>query len=96
MVELIYTGLNSRFGIGVVFMTNYFFSGGDIPIDSDALLVTNFLNLNINLIQSFRCAHNNRICVHVFHRVSARTCISMLYCFLKKVDGAAVQPNTRR
>jgi hypothetical protein len=47
-------------------MTNYFFSGGDIPIDSDALLVTDFLNLNINLIQSFRCAHNNRICVHVF------------------------------
>jgi hypothetical protein len=60
------SGLNARFDIDVVFMTNYSFSGGDVSIDSDALLVTDFVNLKIKSTQSFRCAHRGRMCVSVF------------------------------
>jgi hypothetical protein len=51
--------------------------GGDVPIDSEALLVTDFMNLKIKPAQSFRCAHRGRVCVHVFIWVSDRTCMSI-------------------
>jgi hypothetical protein len=38
----------------------------DIPVDSEALLVTDFVNIKIKLSQSFECAHSNMVCVHVF------------------------------
>jgi hypothetical protein len=59
---------------------------GDVPVDSDALLVTDFVNLKIKSAQSFRGAHRNRMCVRVFIEVSARTCMSICVCtlFLKK------------
>jgi hypothetical protein len=31
--------------------------GGDVPVDSETLLVTDFVNLKIRLTQSFRGAH---------------------------------------
>jgi hypothetical protein len=34
--------------------------GGDVPVDSDALLVTDFMNLKIKLTQSFRDTHRIR------------------------------------
>jgi hypothetical protein len=37
-------------------------------------------------VQSFECAHKDRLCVRVFIRVSDRTCIRIYVCnvFLKK------------
>jgi hypothetical protein len=60
--------------------------GGNVPIDSEALLVTDFMNLKIKPAQSFRDVHRGRVCVHVFIGVSAHTCMSICICtvFLKK------------
>jgi hypothetical protein len=60
--------------------------GDDVPVDSDALLVTDFVNLNIKSAQSFGCAHKGRVCVRMFIGVSAHTCMSICVCtvFLKK------------
>jgi hypothetical protein len=44
---------------------------GDIPIDSKILLVTDFVNLKIKLIQSFKSAHRDRVCVCAFIEISA-------------------------
>jgi hypothetical protein len=49
VVELIHSGLNFKFDINVVFMANYYFSGSQRPVDSDTLLVTDFMNLKIKL-----------------------------------------------
>jgi hypothetical protein len=60
--------------------------GDDVPVDSDALLVTDFVNLNIKSAQSFGCAHKGRVYVRMFIGVSAHTCMSIYVCtvFLKK------------
>jgi hypothetical protein len=59
---------------------------GDIPVDSEALLVTDFMNLKIKPAQSFGGAHRDKVCVCVFIGVNARTCIGIRICtvFLKK------------
>jgi hypothetical protein len=61
--------------------------GGDVPVDSETILVTNFMNLKIKPAQSFGGAHRGRVCVRVFIGVSAHTCVSICVCtmFLKKV-----------
>jgi hypothetical protein len=61
---------------------------GDIPIDSKILLVTDFVNLKIKLIQSFKSAHRDRVCVCAFIEISAHTCMSIyIYTvFLKKIS----------
>jgi hypothetical protein len=51
--------------------------GGDIPVDSETLLVTDFMNLKIKSVQSFRCAHRDRVCVRVFIEVSDHTYINI-------------------
>jgi hypothetical protein len=58
---------------------------GDVPIDSETLLVIDFVNL-IKPAQSFRGAHRGRVCVRVLTGVSAHTFISIYVCtvFLKK------------
>jgi hypothetical protein len=63
----------------------------DISIDSDALLVTDFVNLKIKSAQSFRGAHMDRVCMYILIGVSAHTCISICICtvFLKKIGTAA-------
>jgi hypothetical protein len=60
--------------------------GDDVPVDSDALLVTDFMNLKIKPAQSFGCAHRGRVCVRVFIGLSAHTCMSICVytMFLKK------------
>jgi hypothetical protein len=70
----------------VAFMTNYFFSGGDVPIDNETLLITDFVNLKIKPTQYFRCAHRIRVYVRVFIWVNARIYISIYVCtvFLHK------------
>jgi hypothetical protein len=59
--------------------------GGDVLIGSDALLVTDFVNLKIKLIQSFGDAHRGRMCVYVYIGVSDRN-ICVCTVFLKKLD----------
>jgi hypothetical protein len=60
--------------------------GGDVPVNSELLLVTDFMNLKIKPAQSFGCAHRGKVCVCVFIEVSARTCMSICVCtvFLKQ------------
>jgi hypothetical protein len=60
--------------------------GGDVPVDSDALLVIDFVNLKIKSAQSFGDAHKGRVCMRVFIEMSAHTCMSICICtvFLKK------------
>jgi hypothetical protein len=60
--------------------------GDDVSVDSDTLLVTDFVNLKIKSAQSFGCAHRGRLCVCVFIGVSAHMCMSIYICtvFLKK------------
>jgi hypothetical protein len=67
-------------------MTNYFFSGRYVPVDSDLFLVTNFVNIKIKPVQSFGGAHKGRVYVHIFIEVSAHMYISICVCtmFLKK------------
>jgi hypothetical protein len=77
VVELIYPGLNLRFDMSVIFTANYSFSGRRCPVDSETLLVTDFVNLKIKLTQSFTGAHRDRMCMHVFIGVSARTCMNI-------------------
>jgi hypothetical protein len=40
--------------------------GDDVPVDSEMLLVTDFVNLKIKSVQSFRDDYRDRMCVHVF------------------------------
>jgi hypothetical protein len=49
----------------------------DVPVDSEALLVNDFVNLKIKPAQSFGCAHRGRMCVRMFIGVSDRTCMSI-------------------
>jgi hypothetical protein len=59
---------------------------GDVSVDSETFLVTDFVNLTIKPAQSFRGAHKGRVCMRMFIRVSARMCMSICVCtmFLKK------------
>jgi hypothetical protein len=59
---------------------------GDVLVDSETLLVTDFVNLKIKSTQSFRCAYRGRVCIRVLIEVSAHTCMSICFCavFLKK------------
>jgi hypothetical protein len=80
MVELIYPDLNLRFDMRVIFMTNYFFSVADVPVDSEMILVTDFINLNIKLTQFFRGIHKDRVCACV-HRGEYSYVYKYLYLY---------------
>jgi hypothetical protein len=66
LVKLTHSDLNSIFDMSVIFMTNYSLSRDDVPVDSETLLVIDFVNLKIKPAHSFRCAHRSMVCVHVF------------------------------
>jgi hypothetical protein len=51
--------------------------GDDVTIDSETFLVTDFMNLKINLTQSFKDDHKGRMCVRVFIGVSDCMCMSI-------------------
>jgi hypothetical protein len=61
--------------------------GDDVPIDSETLLVTEFMNLKIKTAQSFRGVSRDKMCVHVFVEVSAR-----MLCFFEKKSYTATVP----
>jgi hypothetical protein len=56
----------------------------DVPVDSETLLVTDFVNLKIKQTQSFKGAHKGMVCV--FIEVNARIYITIYVCtvFLNK------------
>jgi hypothetical protein len=85
VVELTHSSSNPRFNMVVAFMTNYFLVGGNVLIDSETLLVIDFVNLKIKPAQSFGGDHRSTMCVHVFIEVSAHTYMSICVCpvFLK-------------
>jgi hypothetical protein len=45
--------------------------GGDVLVDSETLLVTDFVNLKIKSAHSFEGAHRDRVCARVFIQISA-------------------------
>jgi hypothetical protein len=59
---------------------------GDVPVDSEALVVTDFINLKIKSTQSFEGAHRGRVCVRMFIEMSTHTYINIYVyvVFLKK------------
>jgi hypothetical protein len=57
----------------------------NVSIDSETLLLTDFVNLKIKSTQSFRCDHRSIMYIYVFIGVSDRRCICICYyIFLKK------------
>jgi hypothetical protein len=61
-------------------MINYSFNGRRRPINSETLLVIDFMNLKINPTPSFGCAHKDRVCVFI----NTCTSIYVYTVFLKK------------
>jgi hypothetical protein len=61
--------------------------GGGVSVDSETLLVIDFVNLKIKPAQSFEDTHRGRVCVRVFIGVSDRMCMTICICtvFLKKL-----------
>jgi hypothetical protein len=53
---------------------------GDVPVESEMLLVTDFINIKIKPAQSFRGAHRDKVCVRVFIEMGAHMCISICVC----------------
>jgi hypothetical protein len=54
--------------------------GGDVPINSETLLVIDFVNLKNKPTQSFRTVHRDRIYIHIIIEVSIYTCINISIC----------------
>jgi hypothetical protein len=57
-----------------------------VPVDSDVLLVTDFVNLKIKPTQSFRRAYRNKMYIRVFIEVYDHMCINIYVyiMFIKK------------
>jgi hypothetical protein len=60
--------------------------GDDVPINSETILITDFVNLKIKPTQSFECAYRGRMCMIMFIGVSTHTCMNICVCtvFFKK------------
>jgi hypothetical protein len=83
VVELIHPDSNPRFDIDVVFMANYSFSEGDVPVgSSDASLMTDFINFKIKSAQSFRYIYRDKVYTHVFIGMSAHTLYIYIYIYI--------------
>jgi hypothetical protein len=80
VMKLIHSDLNPIFEIVVVFTANYFLVRDDVSVDSETLLVTDFVNFKIKLTQSFKDAHRNMMYVCAFIDVSDHTCMSICIC----------------
>jgi hypothetical protein len=87
VVELTHSGSNHIFNMCVVFTANCFLVGDDVSIDNETLLMTNFINLKIKSVQSFKCVHKGMVCVRIFIGINAHTYMSIYICtvFLKKM-----------
>jgi hypothetical protein len=52
--------------------------GDDVFVDSETLLVIDFINLKIKPTQSFKDVYKDRVYIHVFIRVSDHVYMSIL------------------
>jgi hypothetical protein len=66
VVELTHLGSILRFDTILYLWLIILLVRCDILIDNETLLVTDFVNLKIKLIQFFRSVYRGRICTHVF------------------------------
>jgi hypothetical protein len=57
--------------------------GGDVPVDSEMLLVTDFINLKIKSAQSFEGIHRSMVCIYAFIGVRYVYKYLCLYCVSK-------------
>jgi hypothetical protein len=69
--------------MSVIFSVNYSFSGKWRLVDSETLLVTNFLSLKIKPIQSFGCADRDMVYVCMFIELNThiKVSASCILCF---------------
>jgi hypothetical protein len=74
--------------------------GGDIPIDSETLLMTDFMNLKIKSVQSFGGAHRDRVYVCVYRSQCSYIYEYLrLYCIYKKIikrGGVGILPRSKK
>jgi hypothetical protein len=92
VVELTHSGLNPKFDMNLYLRLIILLVGDNVYIDSETLLVADFVNFKIKSAQSFKYAHRDMVCVRVFIGMSDRTCMSICVCtvFLKKISIALV------
>jgi hypothetical protein len=53
--------------------------GGDVPVNNEALLVTDFVNFKIKSAQFFRDGYRNMICVHMLNELHLY-CVKRMSC----------------
>jgi hypothetical protein len=68
---------------------------GDVSVDSEMLLLTDFVNLKIKSTQSFKNVHRGRICVCMFIGVSDHIYIyiHINICVSKKIRAVYLSDN---
>jgi hypothetical protein len=66
VVEPTHAGSNLRFNISVTYLRLIILLIGDVSVDSETLLVIDFVNLKIKSTQSFKCTYRGRMYTRVF------------------------------
>jgi hypothetical protein len=82
VIELNHTGLNARFNMMLYLRLIILSVEDDIPIESETILVIDFVNLKIKLSQSFRCIHKDKMYVCMFIGMSNHIYIYMSICVI--------------
>jgi hypothetical protein len=83
-MKLNHSGSNARFNMVLYLRLIILSVRDDIPVDSEMILMTDFVNLKIKLSQFFRCTHKNKMCVHMFIGVSNHMDMSICV-YIKKI-----------
>jgi hypothetical protein len=60
---------------------------GDVSVDSETVLITNFMNLKIKSTQSFGCVYRGRVCVcaHIGEYTYVYKYLRLYYVSQKKI-----------
>jgi hypothetical protein len=70
MVEPTHPGLNIRFDMNIIYLRLIILSVVVyVSVNTETLLVINFVNLKIKSIQSFKDVHRSRMYTYIFIRV---------------------------
>jgi hypothetical protein len=78
VIKLTHLYLNTRFNMSVAFTINYFLVGGNVSINNETFLMTDFVNLKIKPAQFFRDIHRDMMYICVFIRLSKHIYIYIL------------------
>jgi hypothetical protein len=57
--------------------------GGNVPVDSETILLIDFMNLKIKPVESFRGVYRDKVCVHIFIEINDVYNYLHLYCISK-------------